>query len=667
MLGIALLAVLHQSSAGAAPTCTKTWDGGAGTTKWNDSANWNPNGVPTSSDFVCVTGAGSILLQGTASTIQGIDDPDTTVTANAGLTLTDTSGNGSKPSSLSGGTFAGTGTITVSNATTLNWTNGSLTGTGNLLVASGGTLGADTTLNYLFLYGGRTLTNNGTVTVSGTNYLYYNDCSVAGAFNNAGTLTFSSDAFVYDPCGGTFFPLHNTGTVQKTGGTGTSYIYVTMDNPGTISVQTGTLDLLAAFNQFNSGTSTLTGGTYILKTTLRFASANVVTNQASITLDGTNARIRDLNNVDGLANFAANSGSLTVKNGKSLSVKPFTNSGTVVVGAGTNSTLTASGAGYTQTAGSTSLTDATSKLVTSGASGNVTVNGGTLSGIGTVQTASGDTLTNAATVSPGLSPGTLTVNAKYTQTAAGQLPIEVGGANAGQFDVLASSGAATLNGKLALSTVNGFDPQVGQTFAVMTFPSRTGTFSTVTGTDLGGGKFFDVQYNATNVTLVVMQPVPVVTGYNPVAQKVGKTFQILGSGFTGTFQVAMAKAGGGTVNAAFTVDSDVQITATVPNLAITGTVSVTNGGGTGVGPVFKVKPTLKSFDPTGGPVGTVVTITGKAFTGATKVQFNGVNASFTVVSYTKITATVPAGATTGPITVITPGGKAKSKTNFIVT
>jgi hypothetical protein len=101
-------------------------------------------------------------------------------------------------------------------------------------------------------------------------------------------------------------------------------------------------------------------------------------------------------------------------------------------------------------------------------------------------------------------------------------------------------------------------------------------------------------------------------------------------------------------------------------LAITGVVSVTNGSGTGMGPVFKVKPTLKSFDPPSGPVGTVVTITGKAFTGATKVQFNGVNASFTMVSYTKITATVPAGATTGPITVFTPGGKAKSRTNFIV-
>src|SRR2546428_3179539 len=60
-------------------------------------------------------------------------------------------------------------------------------------------------------------------------------------------------------------------------------------------------------------------------------------------------------------------------------------------------------------------------------------------------------------------------------------------------------------------------------------------------------------------------------------------------------------------------------------------------------------PTITSFAPTSGPVGTSVTISGANFTGATAVRFNTLSASFTVTSATAIQATVPVGATTGPV------------------
>jgi hypothetical protein len=78
-------------------------------------------------------------------------------------------------------------------------------------------------------------------------------------------------------------------------------------------------------------------------------------------------------------------------------------------------------------------------------------------------------------------------------------------------------------------------------------------------------------------------------------------------------------------------------------------------------------PTITSFSPTSGPVGASVTINGTNFTGATSVKFNGVTATFIVNSATKITATVPTGATTGRITVTTPGGTATSTSDFTVT
>jgi len=78
-------------------------------------------------------------------------------------------------------------------------------------------------------------------------------------------------------------------------------------------------------------------------------------------------------------------------------------------------------------------------------------------------------------------------------------------------------------------------------------------------------------------------------------------------------------------------------------------------------------PVISSFTPASGPAGTTVTINGSAFTGATAVRFNGTAANFTVNSDGEITATVPAGATSGPIAVATPAGSGTSAGSFTVT
>ena len=78
-------------------------------------------------------------------------------------------------------------------------------------------------------------------------------------------------------------------------------------------------------------------------------------------------------------------------------------------------------------------------------------------------------------------------------------------------------------------------------------------------------------------------------------------------------------------------------------------------------------PTLSSFTPISGPVGTVVILTGTELTGTTKVAFKGASAAFNVDSGTQITATVPVGATSGPVAVTTPGGTEASAASFTVT
>jgi len=68
-----------------------------------------------------------------------------------------------------------------------------------------------------------------------------------------------------------------------------------------------------------------------------------------------------------------------------------------------------------------------------------------------------------------------------------------------------------------------------------------------------------------------------------------------------------------------------------------------------------------------GAVGGSAEILGQGLTGTTSVTFNGISASFTVVSDTYMTATVPTGATTGPVVVTTPTGPLTSNKSFTIT
>ena len=109
-----------------------------------------------------------------------------------------------------------------------------------------------------------------------------------------------------------------------------------------------------------------------------------------------------------------------------------------------------------------------------------------------------------------------------------------------------------------------------------------------------------------------------------------------------------------------------------------GLVQATNGdlygttakrGVNGYGTVFSLSVGLGPFVktlPTRGFVGEAVKILGTDLTGATSVTFNGTPATFTVVQPSEITATVPTGATTGTVQVVTPSGTLSSNVSFDV-
>lgn len=164
---------------------------------------------------------------------------------------------------------------------------------------------------------------------------------------------------------------------------------------------------------------------------------------------------------------------------------------------------------------------------------------------------------------------------------------------------------------------------------------------------------------------VTAPPAPVVGGFLPISGPVGTSVVIAGTDFTGAMDVAF----NGT-SALFTEDSAIQITATVPSGATTGTVSVTTPSGTGTSlasfTVTEPPPVVLGVLPLMGPVDTPVVITGTSFTGATGVDFNGTDASFTVDSPIQISTVVPPGASSGLVTVTTPSGTGSSAAPFTV-
>jgi hypothetical protein len=113
------------------------------------------------------------------------------------------------------------------------------------------------------------------------------------------------------------------------------------------------------------------------------------------------------------------------------------------------------------------------------------VNTGTLAG--TASFAVAGTLQNSGRVAPGASPGTLTIDGSFLQTAAGLLAMEI--ASLSVHDMLLINGSATLNGTLALHCFADCFLNVGESIPILDATGTvSGNFTTVTMTGFARGK-----------------------------------------------------------------------------------------------------------------------------------------------------------------------------------
>ena len=275
--------------------------------------------------------------------------------------------------------------------------------------------------------------------------------------------------------------------------------------------------------------------------------------------------------------------------------------------------------------------------------------------------------------------------AAFTMNSAVKITATVpAGATTGKIGVTTPAGSAISSANFAVAaTITSFSPTsgapgthvtiIGSAFtgataakfngvaAAFTVNSSTQITATVPAT-ANTGPISVTSPGGTATSAATFTVAPRITGFTPGSGKVGASVVVNGANFTGATAVTF----NGT-SAVFTVNSAIKITATVPAGATSGKIGVTTPAGSATSAAtFSVAPTVNSFSPAGGAPGTSVTITGATFTGATAVKFNGLAATFMVNSSTQITAAVPANATTGPISVTTPGGTATSATSFTV-
>ena len=353
-----------------------------------------------------------------------------------------------------------------------------------------------------------------------------NDTNTTGAgFNlRTGTLTFASGGLISNS---TKHSIIGSNLALN------SLVFVNLGSATSVLDLTGKLTGTGPINAYNGGSLTLTGDntftggvSFFAKTLTINSNAALGANSSLLTMGGGSTLVL-AGDVDGGRTVVINGRQTTRgRRGNSSSSTPVTidthgNNGTFrLINGGTQAQRASAAAVQTPTANAIKTGEGTLTLVGDSSLDSFVANKGAVILDGTLATTNGTSITdgalfggtgtvtgnfsNAGIVSPGNSPGTITITGNYTQTAAGTLRIEIAGNAAGQFDLLAVGGKATIAGTAQFITLNNFAPAGGDRFTFLTAGGGvTGTFNPVTlDAPLLGGT---VEYAAKSATLVIVR------------------------------------------------------------------------------------------------------------------------------------------------------------------
>jgi hypothetical protein len=576
--------------------------------------------VVSSTDSISVTGAfaetnGTLTLgSGKSFSAANFDQTGGTISVATNTTLAN---------ATAGGTIDLDGTtLTLTGATILN--NAELIGPGQL-----DTTGA-TTFNSLYLDGGLTWINSGTVTDTSVLYGEYPSGSGAIVISNtaSGVFDLISGGQIYN-IGTSAETFLNAGTLAETA-SGTSDVAAFVSNTGTVSVASGGS---LVFNNggnfkgtfggagtivFNGGTATLSAGHTDTFTGLAIGTAVVSSTDAI--------------NVTGF--LTQNGGSLTLGSGASLSAANFDQIGGTL-SLGTNTTLA-----NATLEGTTNL-DGTTLTLT----GATNLNGATIVGLGTLDT-TGATAFNYLYLDGGLTwvnGGTVTDSSGYVYapypSASGSIVIS--NTASGVFDLTSGAAIYTYGGGTETLINGGTLANLGNfTGIVSATVINTGTLTATGGSlSLNNGGTLAGTLGATNTkgTVLLAQGTFTTTAGTTatIADDNTATGLVLGSGETWTDAGTILDAGhlrlgnvtgGSLATLAINTGSTFTLTGADSGISAQGSATITNAGTitqTGPAGLDTISTGIANTGLIDAVTGTLALTGGISGTGALRIETGG--------------------------------------------
>ncbi len=303
--------------------------------------------------------------------------------------------------------------------------------------------------------------------------------SLWGNLTNEGTVTVDAN---FSHSGGGLFDNHSLMTVTS-GHTFDS-------NGNSLAFKNGTGGRID-----NQGVFYFSGGVGFTQGDGTTSGTPVIVDSVPLAFTGVGASSFTLVGSVGLSGATGSAQTITAKSGTSYNtnatawtIAPFTNGGTITLASGGGG-----GGGQSAFGGNLAIIPINNNVITCDYSG-----GGTrllnciLDNHGTI-----------AVSSVGTQTGILQAYG-LTSDPSGILAVRIGGLVAGtDYDVLTSAYSLSLGGKLRVTLIRGFVPDIGSSFDIVSSAGLTGTFATTDLPSLGPGKIWRVSYEPTAVPTVV--------------------------------------------------------------------------------------------------------------------------------------------------------------------
>jgi len=469
---VLLLVCVLSSATVVAQTlpCTKFYVAG-GSASWHSEKNWNPVGIPGPSDVVCILEDGQYeILVSDPVTVAGIE-------INAAIGKPKLKILGTEFTLNGPGLAAGETMFKVNDGGVLRTDAGSTIEVHSKLVIDNGTVEIDVDLYGHLNYAGMGSLTGGLVTHLGSTIEYEDTGAdahlvVAEGFDNLGQIVFNgsiamtlevSSGIVVNTAGGVI----STRTSAKLQGI-TSDLMAVVDNQGLIDIDGSGLRISQDGSQHINGAD---GEIHVADAELEIGLGGGIdvpsnfTNYGTVTVAGGGSiRVVGSTGTQDVPSNFTNYGTVTVAGGGSIRV---------VGSAGEASSMSVVNFGFfdLESNGTLSLVDVAFDNPSSGQ----------IRGTGILDLSNASAVSFDGTLSPGFSPGILTIDGSLDLGTNTRVAIDVGGETPGsQLDRLDVTGTLGAGGELDATLIDPYQPAGGERFQILTYDGLGGWFDTTT-------------------------------------------------------------------------------------------------------------------------------------------------------------------------------------------